>query len=235
MFKILAVILGGALFASLPAFADQWNKKTVLTFSEAVEIPGVILPAGQYVFKLVDSPSNRHIVQVFNADEDKVYATILAIPHYRMTPADETVVLFEERRADQPQAIHAWFYPGETYGQEFVYPKGRALELARASHQPVLMGNVTPTETPSELEKTPVVAVTPENKEVEIAELVEAPPAAPTTSTVPATPPAATAATPAPEQELPHTASPLPGIGLLGMVSLGVAWLFKAVRSRTPE
>jgi hypothetical protein len=233
MFKKLAVLLSGALVLSLPTLGDQWNKKTLLTFSQPVEIPGVILPAGQYVFKLADSLSDRHIVQVFNADEDKVFATILAIPHYRMTPADKTVILFEERRADQPEAIHAWFYPGEVYGQEFVYPKGRALELARATHQPVLTGEVRPTETPSELENTPVVAVTPENKEVEVAEVIEATPTAPEPSTGPAAPTAPIAvATPAPEQELPKTASPLPTIALLGMGSLAMAWLLKAVRSQ---
>jgi hypothetical protein len=231
MFKKLAVLLSGALVLSLPALGDQWNKKTLLTFSQPVEIPGVILPAGQYVFKLADSLSDRHIVQVFNADEDKVFATILAIPHYRMTPADKTVILFEERRADQPEAIHAWFYPGEVYGQEFVYPKGRALELARATHQPVLMGEVTPTETPSELEKTPVVAITPENKEVEVPELVETTPIEPTPSAAPATRPAGTdVATPVPGLELPQTASPIPLMALLGMCSLGLAWLLKAVK-----
>src|SRR5690242_14814016 len=196
MFKKLVVLLSGAFLLTLPVLGDQWNKKTLLTFTEPVEIPGVTLPAGQYVFRLADSLADRHIVQVFNADENHIYATILAIPHYRMRPADKTVVLFEERRADQPQAIHAWFYPGETYGQEFVYSKSRALELARTTHQPVLAGDVKPTETPSELEKTPVVAVTPENKEVEVAEVLETTPAAPPSSTAAVTPPPAM---PAPE------------------------------------
>jgi hypothetical protein len=226
MFKKLSVLLAGALLLSLPTFGDEWNKKTLLTFSQPVEIPGVILPAGQYVFKLADSPTNRHIVQVFNTDQDQIFATILAIPHYRMQPADKTLILFDERRADQPQAIHAWFYPGALYGQEFVYPRGRALELARATHQPVLTGDVTPTETPSELEKTPVVAITPEDKEEAVAEVTEATPAAPKPLTAPAP-----AATPAPEPELPKTASPLPLIALLGMSSLGVARLLKAIRS----
>jgi hypothetical protein len=226
MFKKLAVLLTGVLVLSLPTFGDEWNKKTLLTFSQPVEIPGVILPAGQYVFKLADSNANRHIVQVFNADQDQIFATILAIPHYRMQPADKTLILFDERRADQPQAIHAWFYPGALYGQEFVYPRSRALELARETHQPVLTGDVTPTETPTELEKTPVVAVTPENKEVEVAEAIETAPAAPTQWTVPAP-----AVAPAPEKELPETASPLPFIALLGVSSLGLAWLLKTIRS----
>ncbi len=230
MLKKCAVLLSGALFLSLPAFGGRWDKKTLLTFDQPLEIPGVVLPAGQYVFKIANSQANRHIVQVFNADENRIFATILAIPHYRMTPADKTVILFEERRADQPQAIHAWFYPGEQFGQEFVYPKSRALELAQLTHQPVLTGDVTPTETPSELEKTPVVAVTPEAKEVEIAEVPETTAAAPPPSAAPETPSVrAEAATPQPE--LPHSASPLPAIALLGLCSLGLAWLLKAVRS----
>ena len=224
MLKKSAILAGGLLLLSLSLSADQWNKKTVLTFSESVEIPGVVLPAGQYVFKLLDSLSDRNIVQVFNADENQVYATILAIPHYRMTPADKTVILFEERSGDQPQAIHAWFYPGENYGQEFVYPKRRALELAQTNREPVLTADVTPMETASQLEQTPVTSITPENKEVEVAEILPpaviaaAPPAA-------AEPPVST-----PVGELPSTASPLPTIALLGICSLGAAWLVQFVR-----
>lgn len=223
MLKKSVILAGGVLLLSLSLSADQWNKKTVLTFSDSVEIPGVVLPAGQYVFKLMDSLSDRNIVQVFNADENKVYATILAIPHYRMTPADKTVILFEERPGDQPQAIHAWFYPGESYGQEFVYPKRRALELAQANHQPVLMADVMPTETASQLEQTPVASITPENKEVEIAEML--PPTATVAATPAMEPPVYT-----PVGELPRTASPLPAIGLLGICSLGAAWLLKFAR-----
>ena len=160
----------------------------------------MVLPAGQYVFKLLDSLSNRNIVQVLNAEENQVYATILAIPHYRMTPADKTVILFEERSGDQPQAIHAWFYPGENYGQEFVYPKRRALELARANHEPVLMADVTPTETASQLEQTPVTSITPENREVAIAEIL--PPTA-TAATPPAVEPWASTTLPSNSRERP--------------------------------
>ena len=52
------------------ARADDWNRKTVVTFSGPVEIPGVhlqgwgVLPAGSYVFKILDSQSDRHIVQI---------------------------------------------------------------------------------------------------------------------------------------------------------------------------
>ena len=96
------------------------------------------LPAGTYVFKLLDSASDRHIVQIFNQAEDHVYTTILAIPNYRLKATGKTVMTFRERGEGQPEAIHAWFYPGHEWGEEFVYPKTRALELAKIVNEPVL-------------------------------------------------------------------------------------------------
>src|SRR5215467_11933562 len=121
-----------------PAAADEWDKKTVITFSGPVEIPGQVLPAGTYVFKLADSQSDRHIVQVFSKDETHLYGTILAVPDYRMQPTGKTVISFEERTTGSPEAVRAWFYPGDLYGQEFVYPRARATELARETNQNVL-------------------------------------------------------------------------------------------------
>jgi hypothetical protein len=120
------------------ARADEWNKKTILTFSGPVQIPGVTLTAGTYVFKLADLQSNRHVVQVFDKDEKKLYGTILAIPEQKLDPSDKPVVMFAERPAGSPQAVKAWFYPGETIGNEFVYPKDQAMKIARDTHQSVL-------------------------------------------------------------------------------------------------
>src|ERR1044071_2669481 len=117
------------------AKADEWNRKTTITFSGPVEIPGVhlagwgVLPAGTYVFKILDSQSDRHIVQIFSKDEKTVYATILAIPNYRLRATDKTVITFRERPAGEPEALRAWFYPGRNWGEEFVYPKAKAIEL----------------------------------------------------------------------------------------------------------
>ena len=116
----------------------------MITFSGPVEIPGVhltgwgVLPAGTYVFKIVDSASDRHIVQIFSQDEKTVYATILAIPNYRLKATDKTVMTFRERPAGQPEALRAWFYPGREWGEEFVYPKAKAIELAKVTNVPVL-------------------------------------------------------------------------------------------------
>jgi len=123
------------------ARADVWNKKTILTFSGPVQIPGATLPAGSYVFKLADIPGNRHVVQVFDKDEKKIYTTMLAIPNQRLNPSDKPVVLFSERASGSPQAIKVWYYPGETIGNEFVYPKSQAIKIAKETHQSVLAMN----------------------------------------------------------------------------------------------
>lgn len=123
------------------ARADEWNKKTILTFSGPVQIPGATLPAGSYVFKLADIPGNRHVVQVFDKDEKKIYTTMLAIPNQRLEPSDDPVVLFSERSSGSPQAVKVWFYPGERIGNEFVYPKSQAMRIAKETRQSVLAMN----------------------------------------------------------------------------------------------
>ncbi len=118
--------------------ASEWDQKTVVTFSAPVEIPGKVLGAGTYVFKLLDSTTNRDIVQIWNKDETQLIATILALPNMRLTPTDKPVINFEERPQNSPEAIRAWFYPGRLFGEQFVYPKSRATELAKVNQQPVL-------------------------------------------------------------------------------------------------
>ncbi len=109
-------------FLGCRAKADTWDKKTVVTFSDSVEIPGQVLPAGTYVFKLANSISDRHIVQIWNEDETQLLATLLTAPDYRLNPPDKTIFEFDERPGDSPMAIHTWFYPGENMGQQFLYP-----------------------------------------------------------------------------------------------------------------
>jgi hypothetical protein len=128
------VLLCGMPFALR---ADEYDQKTTLTFSEPVELPGQVLPAGTYMFILLDSQSDRDMVEVFNENKNHLYGLFMAVPDYRMKPTDKTVIRFEERAANSPEAIKAWFYPGDNYGHEFVYPKKRAKELAKANKQPV--------------------------------------------------------------------------------------------------
>jgi hypothetical protein len=194
----LCLVAIAALFASSNANADTWNKATKITFPEPVEVSGTVLQSGTYWFQLMDSPADRHIVQIWNADRSRLITTILALPNYRLQPNGDTVIKFAERPSGTPEAVKAWFYPGDNFGQEFVYPKARATQIAQDVNEPVL---AVRDEVPAPvLEQTPVKAVEPSGEEVEIAEVVD---------TV-AVPPA-----------LPSTGSPLPLLGLLGLLAVG--------------
>jgi len=123
-FRTLAVALFLAGAALLPSVkAGEWNKETKVTFSAPVQIPGQVLQAGSYVFKLADNQADRHIVQIFNEDQNQLIATILAIPAYRLKPTDDTLITFEERPTGTPEAVSRWFYPGDQDGVGFVYPR----------------------------------------------------------------------------------------------------------------
>ncbi len=175
----LCVALLGIGFAPT-AMSDASNKKTIVTTNVPIEVPGKVLPPGTYVFKLLDSASNRNIVQIFDKDEKQLYATILAIPDYRMEPSDKPVIKFEERAANAPEAVKAWFYPGDQYGQQFVYPHRRAVELAKRTKQNVLsmrddMTQNMKTQATSasdpevqSLQKTEVTGVNPSGEEIQL-------------------------------------------------------------------
>ncbi len=132
---LLMVLAYAAILPTL-SVADTWNRATKLTFSEPVEVPGMVLPSGTYWFTLANSQSNRNIVQIWNGDRTQLLKTLIAIPNYRLQPTSDTVIHFAERPTGTPEAIRSWFYPGMNYGQEFVYPKARAVQLASAWTSP---------------------------------------------------------------------------------------------------
>jgi hypothetical protein len=232
--------------AATRARADMWDKKTYVTISQSIEVPGAILPPGKYVFKLLNSASDRHIVQILNDRENHVFATNLAIPIERMEPADKTVISFYEMPGGGPEPIHAWYYPGDTIGQEFLYPKQRAHEIAQAIHGHVpevaqAQQLVTPAQTEtSQTSPTAAAPVTPAPAEPpappESTAATEPPPPAPSVSEQPApseppaqaTPPQEQATPSAPtEPSMPKTASNDLGIGLVGLGCLSLAGCLK--------
>lgn len=227
-FKVVAIACAGIAGLWLPqARADESNQKTIFKFNGPVEIPGQVLTAGTYVFKVADSQVDRNVVQVFNKDETHLYGTFLAIPDYRLRAKGKPIITFKERAAGSPEAVRAWFYPGDHYGHEFVYPKADAVELAKSNKMPVasmpteLAANTTkPAQTMQEpevmaMKQAPLKAQKPTEEEVEIAEvfLMAAPPGE------------ATAAA------LPQTASNLPLVGLMGVLSLGLGGLLRMARA----
>jgi LPXTG cell wall anchor motif len=234
---MFGLVLVAAVFPPV-AKADDWNRKTTITFSGPVEIPGVhlkgwaVLPAGTYVFKILDSNSERHIVQIFSQDEKTVYATILAIPNYRLKATDKTVVTFNERPAGEPEALHAWFYPGRNWGEEFVYPKARAIELAKTTKTPILFMEaeipvevVQPIVTADapvvmQMKQAPVKAYQPTGEQVDLTAVVTLPPPMELRPDV------------APMTELPHTSSDMPLMALFGLLALGGALSLRMVQKR---
>jgi len=140
--QLTVLATGLALTMSVVAFraqADQWDKKTVLTIDQPIQISKTYLEPGTYVFKLMDSQADRHIVQIFNKDQSHIIDTIMAIPNYRLQPTGKSRFAFWETPAGNAKALRAWFYPGDNFGQEFAYPKHpRQLEVAMMSKQTLI-------------------------------------------------------------------------------------------------
>jgi hypothetical protein len=210
------------------AKADDFNRKSIVTFSAPVEVGGSgaqILPAGTYVFKVIHTGAYEHIVQISNQDETHVFTLIVAMPNYRLKSTNKTVMTFSERPTGQPEALKAWFYPGREYGEQFVYDRPKAIQLAKETNEVVLSTPVVLVAAPVEVLATaPVEAVTPAGETVETAQVVEPPPA-----------PVVAAAAPAPVEvaSLPATASDLGLIGLSGLMLLGAGFLVSGLLKKS--
>jgi len=202
--------------------ADEWNKRTVLTINQPMQVMDTYLEPGSYVFKLLNSSSNRHIVQIYNASENHLIATLMAIPDYRVQPTGHSQFKMWETPAGYVAALRDWFYPGDNFGHEFPYPKHlRQIEVAQT----------TTTQTTQEAQVTPPPAPEPapqveEQQQTTVQEEAQntPPPPPPAIETQPA--PEETPA-PAPPQQLPKTASSYPLFGFLGVLLLGVGGLIR--------
>jgi hypothetical protein len=136
--SIAAATAFSLLLAGGTAGADEWNRKTFLTFSGPVEIPGMVLPAGTYTFQIANPDTSSRVIQVLDKSGTHVESMFFALPTELTQAPDQPVVKFAERAEGRPEAIKAWFYPGDRTGYEFVYPRSQAVRIARASHQSVL-------------------------------------------------------------------------------------------------
>jgi hypothetical protein len=216
----------GAILAVPPVKADEFEKKTVVHVTEPVQLPTMVLEPGQYVFRLMDNP-DRHIVLIYDAEGTHLVTKVMAVPNLRLRPTSKTVFQFWETPAGQPKALRAWFYPGDNFGQEFVYRKTKSIEIAQIVHAPVL---AVVAEKEAEIETAPIVRVDEKGTEMPVAkeEVVVArsePPAEPVVTAAVAEPQAAPA-------ELPHTASQYPLIALFGLLSLAAFGLMSRLSIR---
>jgi len=224
----VAFLLGSV---TIRANADAWDKKTILTVNQTIQVSDTVLEPGQYVFKLLNSSSDRHIVQIFNADQNHVYATILALPKQRMEPTGDTQFTFWETPAGTARALRAWYYPGDTIGQEFPYPKHlNELAMVETWSTPA-PAPPEPVTQPAEPEPTiqPQAATRDEDRdrsaEQQPVEIAENSPPAPTPAPAPEPQPSPQSA-----QELPKTSSPYPLVGISGGILLGLYGLLRLKR-----
>jgi hypothetical protein len=221
---LLALSLAAVLCISpLSVYGDDWDKATKITVSHPFEVPGLILPAGTYMFKIVDLRGERHAVRISNENETATYATLLALADWRLETTDNTVVTFYEAENGRVPALHRWFYPGHQGGVEFAYPEKPPMEFAALAEEPAV-----PT---APLEPPPVFREKPKPEPV-----VEAIPEVPI-EVEPAVEPVTPTVEPAPEPEpepepvpLPKTGTPFPLIGLIGLLSAVTASGLRLIR-----
>jgi hypothetical protein len=206
------------------AGAQRFDRGTKITINQPFDTPRVALPAGTYVFRLMDVPGTRTVVQILNADETRSYGIVLGIPDYKLEAPEKTEISFYEAEPGTPSPLRAWFYPGYNYGVEFVYPKKKAVEIARTSGEHVIAAPWEPEYVPEagELETEPLIAIEPGGKEAEVA-AVHPEPAEPAPAE-----PVLTAQAEAPE--LPKTATPLPLLALTGLLAAAAAGVLRLVR-----
>ena len=133
---LIAFAIASVLFLEVVAHADEADQSIKITFSQATEIPGQILPAGTYLFKLAD-PSNLDLVRIFNSEGTRLYATLQTVTAERPKPTGDTVVVLAERSEGRPETLVKWFYPGNPAGHELVYPKQEEQQLAQAQQQTI--------------------------------------------------------------------------------------------------
>jgi hypothetical protein len=141
---VLALLV--ALTLNVAAQQPDTRDRTIMTFSSAVELPGMRLEPGTYVFRLADTPS-RNVIQVLDQEEKEMLGQWLFVSAERPEVTGDTVVTFRETSAASTPAVQFWYYPGEKIGKEFIYPKDQALRIAQRTGAAVLTddGPVTAT------------------------------------------------------------------------------------------
>jgi hypothetical protein len=224
-----------AVLVAAVTHAQPSDKRTFFTFSRAITLPGVTLPAGKYIFRLADDQTSRKVIQVMSSDGTTPYAMLLTIPNDRRDPAKDAEVSFLETAARAPSAVRAWWYPGERTGYEFIYPRAQARQLAKTTGASVLTTKSDTTKS-DETRTAELTRIDASGRDQDSAAAADHASGARETGTVaqdvpPRTPPQAAPPSavsqnavpnprPVARNSLPQTASQLPFVGLIGLLSL---------------
>ena len=235
-FALALVLLAPSL-----THGDEWNLATRFTVNHESEVPGMVLQANTpYVIRLLDSPSDRNVVQIYDKDQKHMLTMFMAISAQRPEPADKTVFKFIETAPGYPLPIKEWFYPGRLNGLEFVYPKEQALSISEHAREPVVTesaANITKSES-TEVVEPSVPESTPSEPSVEQKQEVEQPTeiAQNTQPEVQQPQPVETSPETAPvteeSSELPRTAGELPLVALIGALCLGAGIGMKVLSAK---
>ena len=258
---VACAVAGFVCLMAAPVSAQPLDKRTLFTFSGPVALPGIVLPAGQYLFRLADPHSSTNVVQVLNADGSRHYGLFFTIAAERLEPASSPEVRFMETASGTPAAIRTWWYPGERRGYEFIFPKEQARRLATGASQPVLTTDAQTTTT-EQTNTEQLSRVSSGGQETDVSASVAPAPAPPNgtiqqgsiasssleiaTPSIPAvgSAPVSAGAASTPgsstprnaartgRTELPRTASQVPLVALVGTLTLLSAGSLRAWRTR---
>jgi hypothetical protein len=138
--------------AHLSAQGATINKRTFLTFSAPVQVPGATLPAGTYVFRIAN-PDVQTVWQVLDANERHVLAQFFFVRTGDRTIQEQSrahgkpVVRFHETPHGVAPPMKVLYYPTDPAGHVFLYPRVQAEQIAAITHQPVLATDSDPAKT----------------------------------------------------------------------------------------
>ncbi len=136
IFIAIGMIVAFSLFFELAAHADEGYQTTEITFNQPIQVPGQVLPAGTYLFKLADD-ENLDLVQIFSQDRMHLYATLQTIPTESGQVLDDTTVTLAKQEAG-PVILLKWFYPGSNTGHEFIYSNRLQEQISQDQQQMVV-------------------------------------------------------------------------------------------------
>ena len=138
----IAMLTAVMVVVSVIPAAAQWNQRTTLSFSGPVKVPGTTLPAGSYVFEMVDPTSMQHVVKIASKDGSQVYTVTHAVPMRRPEATEDLVVMFNPTEPGMAPALKGWYAPGSRTGHELLYSEAEAREIAQRTRSIVLSRDV---------------------------------------------------------------------------------------------
>ena len=114
----LGLIVAAAAFAASSHAATSHSN--TLTFSHAVALPGVELPAGSYVFDIANPDTSHDVVIVRQNGRVQYMGITLPVQRPPRMSLNQPVTL-REARPDTAAPIDTWFPLGSSSGHQFIY------------------------------------------------------------------------------------------------------------------